>query len=293
MPGFKIGDVVARKSHNADMLFKVIDTLEGMERGASYAIAILKGIDTRLIASAPFYDLIKIDPREAERRRKKVKDECQNRLKQIYRQKMVKNTTSGWRGPKQNYVFQEFPGTVLHLDGDEDYMNECLAYYNQMKIPVRAFFVAEKEQPRVVRHFLEEYRPNILIVTGHDGLITSKKKKNDLSSYHHSKYFVEAVKEARKFDSNKDNLVIFAGACQSYYDRILEAGANFASAPERVFIHCFDPVLIAEKVAFTPINEVIKIEDVLTNTITGLKGVGGVETRGQFRLGLPRIDQKK
>jgi len=275
------------------MIFKVIDTLEEEERGVNYAIAILKGIDTRLLASAPFFDLVKVDSIEAEKRKNKMREVSNNRIKQIYRQRMMSNATFGWRGTKQSLTFQECPGKVLHLDGDEDYMQECLAYYNQMKIPVKAFFIAEKEQPRLVREMLEEYHPDILIVTGHDGLIVSKKKKHDLSSYHHSKYFVEAVKEARKYDLNKDNLVIFAGACQSYYEKILEAGANFASAPERVFIHCFDPVLIAEKVAYTPINEVVKIDDVLINTITGLKGVGGIETRGKFRLGLPRIDQKK
>jgi len=287
------GDIVARKSHNADMIFKVIDTLEGQEQGINYSIAILKGIDARLIASAPFSDLIKVDEKEVERRKEKIKVESSNRLKQIYRQRVMHNSTLGWRGTKQNFAFQEFPGTVLHLDGDEDYMQECLEYYSQMKIPVKALFIAEKEQPKMVRKLLEEHQPDILILTGHDGLIASKKKKNDLSSYHHSKYFVESVREARKYDPNKDNLIIFAGACQSYYEKILEGGANFASAPERVFIHCFDPVLIAEKVAYTPINEVVKIDDLLVNTITGLRGVGGIETRGKFRLGLPRMDQKK
>lgn len=170
------GDIVTRKSHNADMIFKVIDTLQGAEKGVSYAIAVLKGIDARLIASAPFSDLIKVDPREVERRKERLKEESGKRLRQIYRQRVMHNTTLGWRGTKQSLTFQEFPGTVLHLDGDEDYMKECLEYYSQMKIPVKSLFIGEREQPKVVRELLEEHRPDILILTGHDGLIASKKR---------------------------------------------------------------------------------------------------------------------
>lgn len=287
----KKGDIVARKSYNADMLFKVIETIEGKEDSISYAIAILKGIEHRLVASAPFSDLIKVEPLEIEKRRKVMLEESQNHLEKIYRQRVTRTTQSaqwGWRGgSQQTFTFQEMPGTVLHLDGDPDYMKECLKYYSQMKIPVITRTIEEREQPRLIRKLLEEYHPDILVLTGHDGLIASKKNKKDIYSYHHSKYFMEAVKEARKYDPNKDNLIIFAGACQSYYECIIEAGANFASSPERVLIHCFDPVLIAEKIAYSSINEIVRIDDIVVNTITGIKGVGGMETRGKFRLALP------
>jgi len=83
-------------------------------------------------------------------------------------------------------------------------------------------------------------------------------------------------------------LVIFAGACQSYFEAILAAGANFASSPTRIFIHAYDPVFIAEKVAFTPISKTVDINDAITASVTGHDGVGGVETRGKFRLGMPK-----
>jgi spore coat assembly protein len=47
-------------------------------------------------------------------------------------------------------------------------------------------------------------------------------------------------------------------------------------------------VFIAEKVAFTPINKTVNIGDAITSSVTGIDGVGGVETRGKFRLGLPK-----
>ena len=87
---------------------------------------------------------------------------------------------------------------------------------------------------------------------------------------------------------SRDDLVIFSGACQSYFEAILQSGANFASAPNRIFIHAYDPVFIAEKVAFTPINKIVDINEAITASVTGIEGVGGVETRGKFRLGLPK-----
>lgn len=287
----KKGDFVTRKSYDSDLVFRVIETQFDIENNVWYAV--LKGIDTRLIANAPLPDLIKVGEKEIKARKSRLFMASEKKIRQIYRQRAIDHATSGWRNKKNNLIFQEIPGSVLHLDGDEDYMCECVDYYGQMKIPITSFFISERDQPKVVRQLLEQYHPDILVLTGHDGLIASKKKKQELSNYHHSRYFVEAVKEARKFDSNKDNLIIFAGACQSCYEKLIEAGANFASAPERVFIHCFDPVLIAEKIAYTSINEIVKIDDILINTITGIRGVGGVETRGKFRLGLPKIEHRK
>ena len=56
----------------------------------------------------------------------------------------------------------------------------------------------------------------------------------------------------------------------------------------RIFIHAYDPVFIAEKVAYTPINKTLDINEAITATVTGIEGVGGIETRGKFRLGLPK-----
>lgn len=82
-----------------------------------------------------------------------------------------------------------------------------------------------------------------------------------------------------------DQLVIFAGACQSNYEALIEAGANFASSPERVMIHALDPVFICEKIAYSSVQNLLSIEDILENTITGIKGIGGFQTRGKYRKG--------
>ena len=109
-----------------------------------------------------------------------------------------------------------------------------------------------------------------------------------MDSYRSSRYFVESVLEARRFQHDRDTLVIFAGACQSNYEAILSAGANFASSPKRMLIHAFDPVFVVERIAFTPMDQIVSVKDILMHTITGTDGVGGIETRGQMRKGYPR-----
>jgi spore coat assembly protein len=110
----------------------------------------------------------------------------------------------------------------------------------------------------------------------------------NINSYRSSRFFVEAVKNARDYEPSLDDLVIFAGACQSFYEALIEAGANFASSPHRVLIHALDPVFICEKVAFASINKVLSIQEAISNTITGIKGIGGLETRGKYRQGFPK-----
>ena len=52
---------------------------------------------------------------------------------------------------------------------------------------------------------------------------------------------------ARQYESNRDSLIIVAGACQSHFEALLRAGANFASSPARILIHALDPLCIAAK----------------------------------------------
>ena len=176
----------------------------------------------------------------------------------------------------------------MQIDGDQDYLNQCIKMYRQMGIEAKGICKSETEQPRVIRKILQENPTDILVLTGHDGFISGKRDFHSMDSYRSSRYFVESVLEARRFQHNRDALVIFAGACQSNYEAILSAGANFASSPKRMLIHAFDPVFIVERIAFTPTDQIVSVKDILMHTITGTDGVGGVETRGQMRRGYPR-----
>ena len=113
-----------------------------------------------------------------------------------------------------------------------------------------------------------------------------KAPSHDINAYRHSKHFVQTVREARNKVAHLDQL-IFAGACQSHFESLIQAGANFASSPSRVNIHALDPVYIVAKISFTSFTDNIHVWDVLRNTLTGEKGLGGIETRGVLRTGMP------
>lgn len=84
-------------------------------------------------------------------------------------------------------------------------------------------------------------------------------------------------------------MVIFAGACQSYYEAIISAGANFASAPKRVLIDMMDPIIVAQTIAYTPVDDFVPIANIISNTREGISGIGGIQTRGQYRTGMPGL----
>ncbi|WP_282035237.1 sporulation peptidase YabG [Metabacillus indicus] len=283
----KIGDIVARKSYQCDVLFRVID-LKQTEDG-NWA-AILYGEEVRLIADALCDDLAVIDDRERMERKVHEKEKLEQSLyllKQDYQLLQEKREYQATANYSHNEEFFHLPGKVLHLDGDPTYLQKCLSLYERVGVPVFGVHVKETEMENVVAELIEEYRPNILVITGHDAYSKHKGPINDLNAYRHSKHFVQTVRNARKAVPHLDQLVIFAGACQSHFESIIRAGANFASSPSRVNIHALDPVYIVAKISFTPFSERINVWDVLRNTLTREKGLGGIETKGVLRTGMP------
>ncbi|MEW6696786.1 MAG: sporulation peptidase YabG [Bacillota bacterium] len=297
------GDIVARKSYGKDVFFKVTGVHRG-DDGKDYAV--LKGLDIRLFASAVVDDLIKVDTRDVAqywtqtlRKNAEVMDRVMRRRSEE-RKDRLKRCTDGHcsvsRSPDDEKKCDgeiegfDVPGSVLHLDGDKDYLDLCMTTYRNLYIPAFGYAIHEEDQPKKVLGLLEKHYPDILVLTGHDGLKKGAKDLSDVNNYHNSKYFIDAVKIARSFEKSRDDLVIFAGACQSCYEAILSSGANFASSPKRVLIHAYDPVFVVEKIAYTSIYDPIAIRDIIKSTITGFDGIGGVETRGKHRLGVPRTE---
>ncbi|KXZ38883.1 spore coat assemly protein [Alkalithermobacter thermoalcaliphilus JW-YL-7 = DSM 7308] len=274
----KKGDLVVRKSHGKDVLFRIVDILED-ENGKKNAV--LKGINFRLLADSPIDDLEQIREDEATNYvfSKRIENLFERILKErADRQRKYKRSDEGFGNP----------GRVLHLDGDAEYLKICLEAYQKLQIEAVGMVVAESDQHKVVRSLLKEHSPDILVVTGHDAILNFSGDFKDISNYRNSLNFIKAVKEARKYEPNIDDLVIFAGACQSHFEALLKSGANFASSPHRILIHCLDPVLVVEKIAYARINTVIMLKEILESTITGTKGVGGLETRGKYRMGMPK-----
>lgn len=289
----KVGDLVVRKSYSKDITFKIIDIKENDE-GITY---ILKGLHIRIIADSKGEDLEKVEDDFAGDKDRSFDSKINDIIKKVILSREQKNNQFMTRGSEEdniNRVEKEKglvfgrPGRILHIDGDPSYMETCLKAYKQLNLNAVGIAVSEREQPLKILSLVKEYNPDIVVLTGHDGVLKDSKGMLDLNNYRNSKYFIESVKILRSYNSSYDELVIFAGACQSCYESILEAGANFASSPNRVLIHCLDPVLVCERVAYTRIDEIVSIKDVIENTITGIKGVGGLQTRGKYREGYPK-----
>ncbi|MDQ0220908.1 sporulation peptidase YabG [Peribacillus cavernae] len=282
----EVNDIVGRKSYECDVLFRIIDirVTQGKQE------AILYGEDIRLVADAPFQDLLVINDEERSSRQK-TNNALQEQSfllfsqdKELLKQKSEYQSSNGYR--YRGDYFQ-IPGRVLHIDGDPSYLRKCLDVYEKIGIPVKGIYCNEKEMPERIGTLIDDYRPDILVITGHDSYSKSKGKKKDLHAYRHSMHFAQTVLEARKKIPSLDQLIIFAGACQSHFESLIQAGANFASSPERVNIHALDPVYIVAKISFTSFREYIHVWDVLRNTLTGEKGLGGIDTKGVLRTGLP------
>ncbi len=287
----KVGDLVVRKSYSKDITFKIID-IKYNENEITY---ILKGLHIRIIADSQEEDLEKVDDDFAGDKDKSFDSKINDIIKKVIFSREQKNNQLITRVNEEDnlnriekgLVFGR-PGRILHIDGDPSYMETCLKVYKQLNLNAIGISIFEREQPLKILSLVKKYNPDIVVLTGHDGVLKDSKGMLDLNNYRNSKYFIESVKILRNYNSSYDELVIFAGACQSCYESILEAGANFASSPNRVLIHCLDPVLVCERVAYTRIDEIVSIKDVIENTITGIKGVGGLQTRGKYREGYPK-----
>ncbi len=258
----KVGDYVTRNSYNNDIVFVIVDIKNGE--------AILKGFDLRIIADAPLNDLVICE--ESER-----KDDF---LEELFREEIFDK--------KDRDDFFYLPPRILHLDGDSDYLEKCLQFYKNNRVMAFGKTVKEEELDKNVYKLLEEVNPDILIITGHDAYFKKSSDKTDLKNYKNSENFIKAVREARKYEKSHEKLLIIAGACQSDYEELIKAGADFASSPKRVNIHALDPAIIATTVSLTEKNKEVNVIELLEKTKYGKDGMGGLIVNGLMYVGYPR-----
>ena len=253
---FRVGDYVTRISHDHDILFKIV-SIDG-------EIAIIKGVDLRLYADSLITDLVKSNNRS---------DNDSKILEENIRDiKMDRNQ------------FFYLPGRILHIDGDSDYLKRCMNFYKEMNVRANGLTLLEIDMPRKIEELLNEYKPDILVITGHDAYYKNTKG----NKYQNSINFIDAVKEARKYEKSQDKLIIVAGACQSNYEELIKSGANFASSPKRINIHALDPAIIATSLAFSDKNKSIDLIKLIEKTKYGSDGIGGIITNGTMYVGYPR-----
>lgn len=280
------GDFVTRESYGNDLVFR-IERISG-------AIAVLRGIEYRLMADAPINDLNLVKHVESitpvTEALEKI-DETKRMLEASRMKKTQHNVRHAQlKGIREDHSYFEVPGKVLHLDGDPNYLKKCMEWYGKLRVPAEGHYMLEELMPQALEHLLPKVKPDIVVITGHDGIYKhSQHDLYNLKSYKNSHHFMKAVQVSRQYERNRDALTIVAGACQSHFEALLQAGANFASSPGRVLIHALDPVQIAAKIAYTPIRDSVNMMDVIHHTVSGLKGLGGIETLGCYRIGLPNI----
>ncbi|MCX7842624.1 MAG: sporulation peptidase YabG [Clostridia bacterium] len=275
MSNYRIGDIVTRKSYGGDIAFKVVDVID---QGRSKPSYVLKGLIYRIMVDADDDDLVQQDSRSA----------YQSMYRFLSRaEKYAFASTRSRTRPVFGFPMLLKPrtraGKILQLDGDGEFLEKCLYHYRKSNIAAFGRAAAENEQPHVIKELLQRYRPDIVVATGHDS-IKKNADKNNLNSYKNSRYFIQSVMEARSYEPDPDKLCIFAGACQSFFEGIMSAGANFASSPGRILINALDPALVGEKVSLTDFRKVVTPQQAASVTISGREGIWGIDTKGRMRV---------
>lgn len=255
---FNIGDVVTRNSYNNDVFFKIVDI--------DNEIAILEGVNYRLSADSKLTDL----------KKENIVNNDDNDLLDRFGESKLN---------RDEYFY--LPGKILHIDADKDYLNRCMNFYEKINIKAKGIRLKENEVKNNISKLLDEYKPDILVITGHDAYYRKMGNEENNNNYKNTINFIDAVRVARK-NYNHENLIIIAGACQSNYEELIKAGANFASSPKRINIHALDPAIIASSLALSDRNKPIDLLSILDKTKYGKDGIGGIITNGTMYVGYPR-----
>ncbi len=260
---FKVGDYVTRSSYDNDIVFVIVNIKDN--------IALLKGVNLRLVADSPLNDLNLCSKEERE----------DDFLVDLNLDIDIETDRS-----ESGYFY--LPPKILHLDGDSDYLDKCLGFYKKNRVMAYGRTISEKDLEKKVIPLLTDIKPDILIVTGHDAYNKNNNDVHDMKNYKNSLNFIKAVKEARRYEKSHEKLVIIAGACQSNYEELIKAGADFASSPKRVNIHALDPAIIATTLSLTERNKEVDLIKLLEKTKYGKDGMGGLKVNGLMYVGYPR-----
>ncbi len=257
---FKVGDLVTRKSHDNDIVFKIVEVVD--------KLAYLKGLNVRLYADSNMEDL------------KLVEDA------RIDDNELLDRVNGSINLDRSEYFY--LPGKVLHFDGDSEYLERCMNFYKKLKIMAYGVNLKEDEIYLEIEKYLEDLRPDIVVITGHDVFYKKRGNIDDIENYKNSMNFVKAIKMAREYEKSHDKLIIIAGACQSDYEELIKAGANFASSPKRVNLHALDPAIVASSIALSDKSKPIDLINIIEKTKYKEEGFGGIITNGTMYTGYPR-----
>ena len=172
-------------------------------------------------------------------------------------------------------------GTILHIDGDKEYLDSCMSLYKEMNIFANGIYIKEEDVKNKIEKLILELTPDIVVITGHD--LYNGKGLKDIENYKNTKHFKDALRIIRKH-FNQESMSVIIGACASHFEALIASGANFSSSPKRINIHTYDPAIIAIKVATTSINKIVDFEQILKFIENKKDAFGGIETKGKMKI---------
>ena len=126
---FEVGDYVSRNSYNNDTIFEIIR----IDGNTVY----LKGVNIRLFADSDIKDLKTED-------KKKIDSDDE----------LLERTTKSFNLDRDEYFY--LPGKVLHIDGDENYLNRCLKLYEKLNIMAYGVCIEEDEIESNLLNYLKD-----------------------------------------------------------------------------------------------------------------------------------------
>lgn len=249
--------LVVLKSDEMKIIY-VIDEIVSLEK------VYISGLHYRIRKIVPLEELRPATEEEIENEKKKT-------------DKYFLNVANIRKRASKNYLL----GTVLHIDGDQKYLDKCLQLYKEIGVYANGLTIKEDQIHDQIQNLIYKLTPDIVVLTGHD--VYNQKGLKDLSNYSNTLNYVKAVRKLRQIKSRGD-VVVIAGACQSNFEALIASGADFASSPKRVNIHTFDPAVIAIKAATTAFNKIINLSEALRFIEKGSDAFGGLETYGKMKL---------
>ena len=188
MKNIKKGCVVVRKSYNKDILFKVTKII----KNGSENIAILHGITERIEADSSLCDLEILDSASIAKVLSDFYKKTDNILNEVVLSKKLDKFNIAILSKNRDIKEKVITGKILHLDGDKQYSNKSYYYYKKLGLNAIVKNIPEYKQSKVVYSLLKVYSPDILIVTGHDGMI-----KKNVGYYDIYRFFGEDLRFKR------------------------------------------------------------------------------------------------
>lgn len=159
MNKIKKGDIVGRISYGKDIAFIVERIIKTNDNKRT---AILKGLTIRVQADSYLEDLELMEEKQINQHVRLLEEKVEKRIQNC----------SSIKYKNDKYFFRErsviYTGKILHIDGDKKYAEKSNRYYKKIGLNAIVKNIPERKQAFNIVNLLQKYKPDILVVTGHD-----------------------------------------------------------------------------------------------------------------------------